>query len=138
MINSISGGAPPRHHGARSSRRPIWGVQFGHGVTRNSIVHLLALHVAGSRRGSVCPLLLYALLPSILTYLLPSLVPSLHLSLSPREDLLGALPLVTISLAAGFMINLAYFALIKFGSPLTTHVSGCTKVRACVRACVRE
>lgn len=28
---------------------------------------------------------------------------------------------------AGFLINLAYFALIKFGSPLTTHISGCTK-----------
>lgn len=28
---------------------------------------------------------------------------------------------------AGFMINLAYFALIKFGSPLTTHISGCSK-----------
>lgn len=28
---------------------------------------------------------------------------------------------------AGFLINLAYFALIKFGSPLTTHITGCTK-----------
>ena len=34
---------------------------------------------------------------------------------------------------AGFMINLAYFALIKFGSPLTTHISGCTKVFVCAR-----
>lgn len=27
----------------------------------------------------------------------------------------------------GFLINLAYFALIKFASPLSTHISGCVK-----------
>ena len=34
---------------------------------------------------------------------------------------------MTEAAVAGFMINLAYFGLIKFGSPLTTHIAGSTK-----------
>jgi len=35
--------------------------------------------------------------------------------------------IMTASALFGFLINLAYFALIKHGSPLTTHISSCAK-----------
>ncbi|EKX50954.1 hypothetical protein GUITHDRAFT_66600 [Guillardia theta CCMP2712] len=35
--------------------------------------------------------------------------------------------MMTNAAVVGFLINLAYFALIKYGSPLTTHISGCAK-----------